>query len=268
MDLAAVAVAVGEVPTFRALVPGARGADVNQLQRMLVATGHRTAAPDGLFDSATLAQLNLWQRATGQRATGSVPLGSLLFVKRLPAVVGWEDTLNGESSGGGKGVVGTLLTEGDTVARLLPATPSFSIDLPPGQRALVEPGMRVSLNLKDHSWSAQIDAIRAPREDGSAVATLAAIGDRKSICGRQCDSVAIAGDSSVKARITVLAPASGPVIPTAALVVGPDGSTAVVTDGGETVAVIVVATSGGQALIEGVVAGTKLRVPGDVETTQ
>lgn len=268
VDLEAVAVAVGDVPAFRQLGPGARGADVRQVQQMLVATGHRTSAPSGYFDSATSSEFGNWQRDTGQPVTGLAPLGSLLFVQRLPAVVSWKGGGTASPSGAAaepKGVVGTLLAEGDAVAELLPPEPTISVDLPSGQRKLVRPGMRVSLSFKKHTWQATVRNLGAPREDGSAVAGLAAPRGAESICGTECDAISISGDSSITASITVLAPQSGAIVPSAALVVSPDGSTALVTRQGETIPAIVLATTGGQALIQGVSLGTEVRVPGEIE---
>ncbi len=267
VDLAPVVVAVGDVPAFRDLVPGSRGEDVRQLQQMLVATGHRSAVPDGRFDSATVGEYREWQRASGIPVTGTAPLGSLVFVSRLPAVVGWNDAataVDGEFSTDAQGVVGTRLTEGDAVAQLLPPVPSFAIDLPTGQRRLVDPGMSVSLSLGQHTWNAVVESVAAPRDDGSAMATLAAVGDEESICGEECGAIPIAGEGSIRATITVLAPKSGPIVPTAALAVAADGSTAVVDREGETIPVTVLATVGGQALVEGVAAGTEVRAPGEV----
>lgn len=268
VDLAPVAVAVGDVPAFRALVPGLRGADVSQLQQMLIATGHRAAEPDGYFDWDTRQEYTEWQRASGSPVTGTAPLGSLLFVSRLPAVVGWNDVAqtgaDGSPSTDVKGVVGVRLAEGDAVAQFLPPVPSFTIDLPTGQRRLVDAGMPVTLTLGQYQWSAVIGAIAAPREDGSAVATLAPVDDEESICGEDCNAIPIAGAGSISATITVLTPTSGLIVPNAALAVAADGSTAVVSQEGETIPVTVLAITGGQALIEGVSAGTEVRVPGQV----
>ena len=266
VDLAPVAVAVGDVPAFRDLVPGLRGADVSQLQQMLVATGHRSQAPDGLFGSATLAEYKAWQRASGIAVTDSVPLGRLLFVSKLPAAVGWNDvdqtSADGSPAADVKGVVGTRLAEGDAVAQFLPPVPLFSIDLPPGQRRLVDAGMPVTLSFGEHQWLAVVEAIAAPREDGSAVATLAPVDGAASICGEDCHAIPITGAGSIGARITVLAPTSGVIVPGAALAVTADGSTAVVSAEGASIPVTVSAIVGGQALVEGVSAGTKVRAPG------
>lgn len=270
VDLAPVAVAVGDVPAFRDLELGVRGADVSQLQQMLIATGHRTAEPDGYFDWNTLEQYRAWQRAAGNSATGTAPLGSILFVSRLPAVVGWNDVAqtgaDGSPSTDVKGVVGTRLAEGDAVAQFLPPVPSFSIDLPTGQRRLVEVGAAVTLTLGQYQWSAVVASIATPREDGSAVATLAPVVGAESICGEDCAAIPISGVGSIGATITVLAPTPGLIVPSAALAVAADGSTAVVSEEGETIPVTVIAVVGGQALIEGAPAGTRVRAPGQTST--
>lgn len=67
----------------------------------------------------------------------------------------------------------------------------------------------------------------------------------------------------MRARITVIARQSGTVVPTAALAVGADGSSAVVEPDGSVIPVTVLASAGGQALVEGVEEGTRVRVPAD-----
>ena len=266
VDLAPVAVAVGDVPAFRDLAQGARGADVSQLQQMLVDTGYSSTAPDGIFGPATLAAYKAWQKASGFPVTGTAPLGSIVFVSRLPAVVGWNDaaaaSADGSSSADVKGVVGVRLAEGDTVAQFLPPAPSFTISLPQGQRRLVDVGMAVALSDGQYQWSAVIASIAAPREDGSAVATLTPVDGEDSICGADCSAIPIAGEGSISATITVLAPTSGLIVPSGALAVAADGTTAVVSREGKTIPVTVTATVGGQAAVEGVPAGTEIRVPG------
>lgn len=264
VDLEPVAVAVGSVPAFRDLEVGSEGADVRQLQEMLIASGFRTEPADGRFGSGTRSELEEWQSASGVSVTGAVPLGSLLFVRNLPGVVGWSDdsSIGGETIAEGKGMVGADLAPGDRIAQFLPSAPSFTIDLPVGQRRLVSEGSLVALEFGQYSWQAVIESIAAPREDGSAVATLASVSLGQSICGQECNIIPLEGSGSVVATITVLAPIAGTIVPTAALVVAPDGATTVVDQRGGTVPVEVVAIVGGQAAVEGLSAGTTIRVPG------
>ncbi len=270
VGLSPVAVAAGDIPAFRDLVPGVRGADVGQMQQMLVDTGHRAAAPDGSFDAATLAQLKSWQRASNSPVTGTAPLGSLLFVGTLPAVVGWDDAATPAADGSvpdAKGVVGSRLVEGDSVAQFLPSTPSFTIDLPVGQRRLVDTGMPVTLRFGQHQWAAVVAAVQAPRDDGSAIATLDPADGNESICGEDCNTIPVEGVGSISATIEVVAPTTGTVVPTSALAVAADGSTAVVSESGEVIPVTTKAIVGGQALIEGVAVGTKVRASGQAAPT-
>lgn len=266
VDLAPVAVAVGEVPAFRDIGLGVRGADVSQLQQMLVDAGYSTTPPDGIFGPKTLAEYKAWQKGSGFPGTGTAPFGSIVFVPRLPAVVGWADaaavSADGSSQADPKGAVGAKLAEGDTVAQFLPPEPSFTISLPTGQRRLVDIGMEVTLSFGSYRWSAVIAAIAAPREDGSAVATLAPADGQASICGADCSAIPIAGEGAISATITVLAPMTGLLVPTGALAVAADGTAAVVSEDGTAIAVTVTAVVGGQAAVDGVAAGTRVRVPG------
>lgn len=266
VNLSPVAVAEGAVPAFRDLVVGVRGADVSQLQKMLRSTGHRAGAPTGYFDSTTQSEVRAWQGDAGLPPTGRARFGSLVFVPQLPAPVGWAATgqpnPDGTTLTHDQGAVGKRLAVGDVVARLLPPTPAFSIDLPAAQLRLVQTGMSVTLNLGKHQWAAEVGAIAPPDQDGSATATLRPPQQADSICGRECGAVPVVGDGSVAATIMVVAPVSGPLVPTAALVVAADGTSALVTEENQTIPITVLATSGGQAVISGVDPGTRIRVPG------
>lgn len=272
VDLRAVSVTGGKVPAFRTMTAGTSGADVSQLQAMLRELGLRSSAPDGRFGADTARQVRAWQRSIGEPRTGEVALGSLLFIPTLPATVVLGDGLavgsrvsaasdagatGGEASDGGE----TASVVSGAVVRVLPAAPSFSISLPENQARLAREGMRVDIDHDGQVWSAVIDRVGDPGADGTAVAVLKSATDAP-ICASDCASVPVGGAAGLDATIFVVPEAKGVVVPAAALVVGPDGSAAVLAEDGTRVPVTVKASAGGRSVVEGIEAGAKVRVPG------
>ena len=271
-DLKPVIVAEGTVPAFRDLISGHEGADVQQLQALLVHAGVRDAEPTGTFDDATLAQLKKWQQQEGLPVTGTVPLGSMVFVPKLPRVVAWGETppaptdqFGGPSSGEGvsesSAAVGSRLAPGTVVARLLPKRPEFTMTIPATQLSMVERGTPVAIHAEDVTWRARLGRIGEPDQEGSAVAQVLPAKGKKSICGKQCHLVPING-GLLPTEVIAVPPTTGTVVPAAALVVTDDGSAAVVTEDGDQVEIQVKASAGGQAVVTGIDAGTRVRVPG------
>lgn len=72
----------GDVPMWRTLEAGARGADVAQLEANLVAQGFATDGElgDDRFDQRTAAAVKRWQKALGVDETGVVTPADVLFV--------------------------------------------------------------------------------------------------------------------------------------------------------------------------------------------
>lgn len=251
VDLAPVVILTGRVPAFRALKASDRGADVAQLQRYLTGAGFMNGDVDGVFGSVTAAGVKAWQKSLSTPRTGIVDLGDIVFVSSLPAVWAWDGNFS----------VGVSTSAGTKVGSLLPASPQFTVVLPENQAGLVEPGMNISIEGPSSTWSALIGEIAPPKDDNSAIATLIPDKNAPTICGDKCGTVPAAGTGSLTGTIVVVPRTSGPMVPTAALVVGNDGTTAVVTEEGSRVPVEVIASSGGRAIIEGLKVGTRLRVP-------
>lgn len=251
VDLHPVAAMAGRVPMFRDLSAGDQGTDVRQLQRFLVAVQARQTAPTGRFDAATAAEVQRWQRDVGLPVTGTFARDSVVVIRSLPGVLAWTD----------EATVGATVEPGTVVAHLLSAEPTFRIVLPEGQRRLVQPGMPVSIHHGDSTWTARLGEVGEVGEDGSATAALVPAEGASSICGTECGDVPLTGDGSLPVTIVVIAPQRGLVVPTAALAVGDDGSTALVDEAGRQVPVTVVASASGQALVTGATPGLRVRVP-------
>jgi peptidoglycan hydrolase-like protein with peptidoglycan-binding domain len=83
LDRNSVRLLYGSQPASRDLTLGEAGADVRELQRNLRAlrfTADGALRADGQFGAATLVALEQWQRLLGERVTGTLPLGSVVFL--------------------------------------------------------------------------------------------------------------------------------------------------------------------------------------------
>ncbi|MER5299366.1 peptidoglycan-binding protein [Streptomyces lasiicapitis] len=84
----------GPVPAFREMKVGARGSDVLELERNLVALGYGSGLyVDPRFDKATEAAVKQWQRSLNRTPTGRVGQGHVVFQPEQITVVRADATL-------------------------------------------------------------------------------------------------------------------------------------------------------------------------------
>ncbi|MFD5698294.1 efflux RND transporter periplasmic adaptor subunit [Streptomyces lasiicapitis] len=84
----------GPVPAFREMKVGARGSDVLELERNLVALGYgRGLYVDPRFDKATEAAVKQWQKSLNRTPTGRVGQGHVVFQPEQITVVRADATL-------------------------------------------------------------------------------------------------------------------------------------------------------------------------------
>lgn len=250
VDLRPVVVAEGDVPAFRDLSRGDDGEDVTQLQELLTQTGHYTGAVDGHFGTGLYWAVRAWQRDHGLAQDGRVRRGDLVFVPRLPARLAPGEGLEVGATGGGHAV------------RVLEDSPQFTIALPEGQARMVDAGMAVDIHPPEgETWRATVDEIRR-QESGETEAVLTGTDDEP-ICGDACEDVPVSEEVLLPSEIQVVPEVSGVTVPVPAVVTDADGDTVVVHASGERQPVTVVASASGDAVVEGLAAGTRVRVPGD-----
>lgn len=253
----------GRVPAFRDMTVGKTGADVGQLQAFLRATGYRGTPANGSYDAATARQVSQWQGKTGQVATGVVGLGTVVFIPELPARVSLGSAIRVGASLSGSADAPEASNDRPPYGILvLPAEPRFSITLPENQAKLVLVGQKVELNYENSIWNATIDRIDPAAEDGSQVAHLGPVPNKKTICDAKCETVPTEGSEAITALIQVVPTASGTVVPSLALTQDRKGAASVRTEQGKFLPVTVRASAGGRAVVDGVPIGAMIRVPG------
>jgi peptidoglycan hydrolase-like protein with peptidoglycan-binding domain len=217
VNLQPVTAMLGDVPAFRALKEGVTGPDVGQVQSFLTASGFYTGPVDGKFRFETTRAVKAWQTSIGAVADGVVDSGDVIFLASLPA--------RGEVLVS----VGDIAAAGTEAIRLLPDVPDFVALMTPAQLVDVPSGQAVTIEgPQGQEWEGSTGPA-TEAEDGNYSVVLGG-----ALCGLDCASIPLAGSTRLDGRATLVAPATGPVVPTSALISGPDGSMSVrLADGAE-----------------------------------
>ncbi len=252
VDLRPVTVAVGDTPAFRDLGWGMRGPDVSQLQSMLTAVGHYTGDIDGEVGARTERAICAWQKSLGVEQTGVVGAGDVVFVPRLPARLSLD----------GKVVKpGASLTGGEEVVFGLPDSPVFTIPVTDAQAAMIPAGTMVEVASPSGGvWAAVAQDQRQDPDTGSVVVTVTGA-DGAPLCAQECASIPLTGRTPLRSSVVTVAPVTGLVVPSAALTTGADNRVAVITESGELLPVVVVASAKGMSVVTGVAEGQRVRIP-------
>ncbi|MFE0652676.1 peptidoglycan-binding protein [Streptomyces sp. NPDC059534] len=133
----------GDRPMWRDLGPGVTdGPDVEQLKRNLIALGHADGlglAVDRKFTRGTATAVKRWQKALGERQTGTVALGDVVMLPRAAVRVQQLGAQLGSALGGASLMT---VTGTDLVAVVRPADNQLSPFRPAG---------RVTVKLADGS---------------------------------------------------------------------------------------------------------------------
>jgi peptidoglycan hydrolase-like protein with peptidoglycan-binding domain len=250
VDLRPVAVAAGDVPAFRSLELGAKGRDVEQLQAMLIELNHMHPPADGTFGSQTARAVSAWQKQLGIEATGSVGMGDLIFLSKLPSQV----SLEVENI-----FVGNTLAGGERAVNALANSPIFEVPITEAQSSLIPRGSEVEISAEGQVWNALVEDRSSDEVEGIRL-QLAGL-DSSPICGTACDLVPVTGATLFRSKVAIVQPTEGAVVPSAALLSDASGQLTVVDERGESHDVRVVASARGMSVIEGVKTGTRVRIP-------
>lgn len=259
VNLRPVIIAEGEVPAFRAITPGVRGADVQQLQSMLAALGYYGGPIDGGAGAATVRAIGDWQGSLGLERTGIVELGDMIFVQALPTRV----TLDPEVV-----QLGATLSGGERILSGLPASPAFKLSVTEAQAAMIPTGTPLEISSPDGKIWRGVTADRVGDVDTDAT-VMRVVGDSGGvICGSDCSTIPVSGEVSLGAKVITVPTVSGLVAPSGALITTVNGDTAVVDANGTRFTVTVKASAKGMSVISGVEEGLQVRVPGFESATQ
>lgn len=252
VDERPVVAAAGDVPAYRDMTAGSSGRDVAQLQQFLASSGYGRVPLTGQWRASTTQAVRAWQRALGVVDDGVVRASDLLFVPSLPARVVLDPAVV---------VRGAVLVGDEDAIAVLSAVPRFEVSLTDDQVLRTAPGDRVDLTYGGSAWQGQV-ATYATDASGAQVAVLEGV-NGSALCAEQCAQVPAAGRTLMQGTLILAPEVTGLMVPAAALMTAADGSVEVLSQGGERVAVQVVAEARGLVIVTGVAEGTLVRVPAD-----
>lgn len=239
----------GAEPFWRPLQLDTEGDDVAELQQALIALDYLPeGSDDGDFGAATAAAVREWQDDLGQDRTGIIGLGELVAVPSLPQAisVNKDEIFPGAQLVAGTGAIGART--GEVVVQLV---------LGPDQARLIPGEAAISLTYEDNAWDAVISE-QGENESGQVVLTLAAP-DGGPVCGQECDVLPAAAELSIPAAVELSPAITGPAVPVTAVHTGAGGTTVLLEDGSQ-VAVTVLGSSGGLAVVDGLDIGQVVRL--------
>lgn len=249
VDERPVAVLKGAVPAFRTLTVGVSGADVTQLTRFLVSKRY-LAATTSRYTAAVQRAVRTWQKKIGVPQDGVVHRGDVIFVKSLPMRIAL----------GARFQVGAAVSAGEPAVEALPASPVFAAQYSDFQAKQVSEGMPIRVTAGARAWVGELGPLVVGR-DGAVTSTVTGA-EGASLCGKQCTQVPLRGTTQLKGETEIQKPVAGVVVPVAAMVANADGSTAVIGEDAARIPVTVRARARGMAVVDGLAAGTQVRVPG------
>lgn len=241
-----VRVVEGEVPFYRDLTRNLRGDDVAQLQQSLIDLEHLEGEADGDFGWRTERAVKAWQKELGQKQTGTVPLGELVAVDRLPTVIQLGDAI----------VRGATLAGGEPAVLAPTGEQHFVLVVTQDQTRMIPAEATVQITWQEQTWPAVI-AGSEQDEFGNTEYQLTAP-DGGPVCGDECDTLPGDAQVTLRSEIIIVPEISGTAVPAAAVHTRGDSTAYVITEQGET-DVTVLGSGGGVAIIEGIEVGTRVQ---------
>ena len=235
VDGAPVVALDGTLPAWRSLsTTSDDGADIAQLEAGLVALGYdpdHKVTIDDHFDSATRTMVKAWQEGLGVETTGTVTLGSVVFLPSSATV--------GEVAQ----AVGDTVGDGDTMLTLAAPSQEVIIDVPAGDEAQVVPGLELQIG----NVPGTVSRLRSANRDGSVVV--------EAVITPATPIENATNGSSVKVALTLQNEAGVLIAPAEALVSRLDGTYAVQLqtpdDTAKWLTVELLGVSGGNVAIRG-----------------
>ncbi len=235
VDGAPVVAIDGALPAWRSLSTSSDdGADIAQLEAGLVALGYdpgQKVTVDNHFDSATRTMVKAWQLGLGVEQTGTVALGSVVFLPSATTVSAVNQA------------VGDSVGDGDTVLTLAASTQEVLVDVPSGDESKVVPGLAVQIG----DVEGTVSRLRSADQSGTVVV--------EAVVTPATPIANATNGTAVKVTLTLQNDAGVLIAPAEALVSRLDGSYAVqVQDPDETtkwLTVELLGVSGGNVALRG-----------------
>jgi peptidoglycan hydrolase-like protein with peptidoglycan-binding domain len=230
----------GPVPLYRTLGDGARGVDVQQLEKNLAALGYRGFTVDDTYNQSTAKAVSTWQGDLGLPKTRTVAVGQVVFTPGAVRVA--EHAAR----------VGDVLgRDGAPVLRYTGTTRQVTVDLTVADQALAVEGRTVSVTLPDRKAvdgtisqvGAVVTAQSTPADATAPGATTAADG-RIEVTVTIADQEALGSLVAAPVDVDFVSDERNDVltVPVAALLALPEGGYGVEVVAGSTTRIVAVTT--------------------------
>lgn len=247
-----VRVVQGGFPFWRDLAMEDSGRDVKQLRDILVALGYQDETGD-FYSWATGEAVKKWQTTLGAAPTGLVTLGELVVVPKVPVALALDDEVAG---------VGSVLSGGERFVLGASGKPVFDLVVSREQARLVPQTSTVVMEHQGKKWTGLITGSENDQQGQTVFHLAAAAGGP--VCGGDCGLLPAGDEVYLLAKVQVIAPASGPAVPVAAVSTNASGQAVVrvVSASGEIQErpVTVLGSQDGVAVVKGVSPGEKVQV--------
>lgn len=249
VDLLSIRALPGSTPVFRELTQGIEGSDVSQLQSFLYTKYGLAATPTGKYDYQTTNLVKRWQKENGDYPSGSIPLGSIVFIPNLPAQIVWEKDL----------LAGETVSAETKLATVYGGPPQFVAKIPPAALDAISEGTVAKLKYKKYTWLAELSSTSYDAESQQWLGTLIPPTGTETICGSDCGVIPAAGLNSITTQVVTVPEQKGVLIPTSAIRVDKNNRTVVVDKKGKNHPIEIKLSLSGQAIVDGIAAGTHIR---------
>lgn len=245
IDMRPVVAMRGSIPAYRDLSTNNSGDDVAQLR------AHFDLAEGDRFDWELEVAVMAWQRELGIRDDGVVRAGDVLFLPDMPARGAPAEDVR----------VGSSVTPGADL--FVTAAPEATLLLTIDQLPRVNQGQAVTVHLPDGTDLQ--GTIGDQISDQSSTLQYTVVDDEGApVCGAACASLFSPDQESfVPVSIEVIPVEQGLIVPNSAIGTGPSGEAVVQTPAGEVIEITVVVRGDGVSVVEGVDAGTEIRLFGE-----
>jgi hypothetical protein len=262
VDLQPVIAGAGAIPSFRDLGLEIRGQDVVQLRQFLCQLGFSSSCQSDHFDASLEKSVKAWQKSIGASQTGVVALGDIIWFPNLPVRVNTAAEL----------VVGKRLAADDRPLSTIDALSALTVVMTADQSELVPEGVNASFGdgltgrLRRQSMAASVDPALASANSDSVIFELVTDDGASSVCQVTPACADLLGDAlsvTIPISVEVIPQQEGLVLPVQAIHTSGTGRTYVVLADHTQVDVTVLGSSGGIALVEGLVAGDAVLASGE-----
>lgn len=237
----------GSTPFYQDIAPKSSGQNVKQVEAFLKSLNFFTGTPDSSYDAGTARAIKAWQTSTGQKPDGVIELGRMVAISSLPAQIDLSEAIS----------PGKQLAGGEDAVMAASGKRTFTLSLTAEQAAMIPQDSVVEVQHEKSIWKSVI-AQTSNEDTGNIVHTLSAQ-DGGEVCGAQCTELPSGSNVTLRSKVIVVPATSGIGIPAAAITTDPSGQTQVTTESGPT-HVKVLASGQGIVIVDGLEAGTKVRV--------